>query len=236
MVFWVTILSSLIGIIVGLVSGYWGRVFDRSLMRLTELFMVVPRFFLALLVLSLLGRGQYKLILVLALTSWTLLARVVRAEVLSIKARPYVDAGRASGASDFRILSHHVLPNVLPAAASVVSLGASRVVLLEAGLAFLGLGDQSRISLGFLISNAQRFLDQAWWLSVFPGGAIVAAVVGINLLSDAFTEAFNPASVSGGAATRQAHDLFALDRAVPTVRVDGASPALSPTAGGSGTS
>lgn len=191
-VVWVTVISALIGISVGAVSGYRAGLVDRALMRLTELFQSIPRFFLALLALSLFERTLRTLIIVLGLTSWTLLARVVRAETLSIRTREYVESARASGAGDLRILVFHVLPNILPTATVVVSLGASRVILLEAGLAFLGLSDQDRMSLGFLINNAQQFLEQAWWMSVFPGVAIVLAVLGINLLADTLNDVLNP--------------------------------------------
>ncbi|CAA9229364.1 MAG: Dipeptide transport system permease protein DppC [uncultured Acidimicrobiales bacterium] len=191
-VLWVTLISALLGLAVGAVSGYKGGLVDRALMRLTELFQTIPRFFLALLALSVFDRSLRNLIIVLGLTSWTLLARVVRAETLSIRTREYVESARSSGASDLRILLWHVLPNILPTAVVVISLEASRVILLEAGLAFLGLSDQNRMSLGFLINNAQEFLEQAWWMSVFPGAAIVVAVLGINLLADSLNDVLNP--------------------------------------------
>lgn len=195
-VFWVTLLSGTIGLFVGAIAGYRGGAIDDLLMRITELFQAVPRFFLALLTLALLGRGLRTLILLLGITSWTLLARVVRADVLTMRERPYAESARALGASGGRVLLRHIVPNILPAAVVVLALGASRVVLLEASLSFLGLGDPNHISLGFLISNAQRFLGQAWWMSIFPGLAIVVSVFGINLLADATDEALNPLGVS----------------------------------------
>ena len=188
----VVALSSVIGLVVGAVSGYRGGFLDDFLSRITEMFQSVPRFFLAVLVVGLFGPGLDNLILLLGLTSWTLLARVVRADVLSMKERSFVDAARAAGARDGRILVRHVVPNVLPAAVVVISLTASRVILIEAGLAFLGLGDPNQLSWGFLINNAQRFLTVAWWMSVFPGLAIVVAVLGLNLLSDALNDVLNP--------------------------------------------
>ncbi len=191
-VVWVTVISAVIGLTIGAVAGYRAGVVDRALMRVTELFQTIPRFFLALLAMSLFEPTLRTLIIVLGLTSWTLLARVVRAETLSIRTREYVESARAAGGNDVHILVHHVLPNILPTAIVVISLGASRVILLEAGLAFLGLSDQDRMSLGFLINNAQQFLEQAWWMSVFPGVAIVLAVLGINLLADTFNDVLNP--------------------------------------------
>jgi peptide/nickel transport system permease protein len=164
-------------------------------MRITELFQAVPRFFLVLLIVALFGAGLDHLIYVLAFTSWPTLARVSRAEVLSIRDRDYVEAARSIGAPDRRIVLRHVLPNVLPTALVVIALTGSRIILLEASLSFLGLGDPSVMSWGYLVANAQRFLRVAWWMSVFPGLSIAVAVLGINLMSDALNDVL--ASYSG---------------------------------------
>lgn len=189
---WVVLLSSAIGIAVGSVAGYRGGLLDDLLMRTTEMFQSIPRFFLAILAVSLFGAGLDNLIIVLALTSWTWLARVVRAEVLKVKELEFVEAARALGATDARILFRHVLPSLLPSIMVVISLTAARVILLEASVAFLGLGDPAAMSWGYLANNAQRFLRIAWWMSVFPGVAIVISVLGLNLLSDAVTDAHQP--------------------------------------------
>lgn len=185
-------IASAIGVTVGAVSGYRGGLLDDVLMRITEVFQAVPRFFLAIVVIALFGAGLDKLILLLGLTSWTMLARVVRAEVLSMKEREFVEAARSYGASDTRILFKELLPNVLPSAIVVVSLMSASVILLEAALGFLGLGDPDVISLGYLVNNAQRFIRVAWWMSVFPGAAIAGAVLGLNLLGDAVNDLLNP--------------------------------------------
>jgi len=187
----VTAITAVIGVAIGVVAGYRGGWVDDVLMRITELFQSIPRFFLVLLVVALFGAGIGNLIYVLALTSWPGLARVVRAEVLSLRDREYVDAARSVGATDLRILTRHVLPNVLPTALVVLALTGSRVILLEASLSFLGLGDPGVMSWGYLVSNAQRFLRVAWWMSVFPGLAIAIAVLGINLVSDALNDVLN---------------------------------------------
>jgi peptide/nickel transport system permease protein len=189
--------SSLIGITLGVVAGYAGGVVDEVISRTTELVQSVPRFFLALLVIAMYGPGLNRIILVLSLTSWTFLTRVLRAETLSVKRRPFVEAGRAAGSSGRRLVVRHILPNVIPRASVVIMLMGSRVILIEAGLAFLGLGDPRAPSLGILASNAQDFLRQAWWMSVFPGLAIVVAVLGMNLLSDGLNQALDPRSASG---------------------------------------
>lgn len=192
----VVTVSTVIGVAIGAVAGYRGGLVDDALMRLTELFQSIPRFFLAILAVALFGPGLRNLVIVLAVTSWTWLARVVRAEVLSVKEVDYVEAARALGAGDIRILFRHVLPGVLPAIMVVVSLTAARVILLEASLAFIGLGDPNAMSWGYLANNAQRFLRYAWWMSVFPGVAIVVSVLGLNLLSDAITDARQPLTAS----------------------------------------
>ena len=192
----VVVIASVIGLSVGIVAGYRGGWVDDLLMRITELFQSVPRFFLVLLIVALFGAGLDNLIYVLALTSWPTLARVSRAEVLSVRDRDYVEAARSIGATDRRIVLRHVLPNVLPTALVVIALTGSRIILLEASLSFLGLGDPTVMSWGYLVSNAQRFLRVAWWMSVFPGLAIAIAVLGINLMSDALNDVL--ASYSGG--------------------------------------
>lgn len=189
---WVVVMSSLIGIALGLAAGYAGGLVDDAVSRIAELVQSVPRFFLALLVVALYGPGIDKIIVILGLTSWTFLTRVVRAETLSVKQRPFIEGARAAGASASRIVVRHILPNVLPRATVVVMLMASRVILIEAGLAFLGLGDPTDPSLGVLANNAQQFLRLAWWMSFFPGVAIVTAVLGMNLLSDGFNQALDP--------------------------------------------
>lgn len=188
-------LASAIGVTVGAVSGYRGGLLDDVLMRITEVFQAVPRFFLAIVVIALFGAGLDRLVLLLGLTSWPMLARVVRAEVLSIKEREFVEAARSFGASDARILVKELLPNVLPSVIVVISLMSASVILLEAALGFLGLGDPDVISLGYLVNNAQRFIRVAWWMSVFPGAAIATAVLGLNLLGDAINDVLNPHDV-----------------------------------------
>jgi peptide/nickel transport system permease protein len=188
----VSAISAVIGLVVGAVAGYRGGLVDDGLMRVTEMFQSVPRFFLALLVVALFGAGLSNLILLLGVTSWPLLARVVRTETLSLREREFVGAARALGASNARIVIGHILPHVVPAALVIIALMGSRVILLEASLSFLGLGDPNAMSWGLLANNAQRFMRVAWWMTVFPGLAILVAVLGLNLLSDAINSALDP--------------------------------------------
>jgi len=188
-VLWVVVLSSIVGVGLGVIAGFIGGIVDDLITRLAELFQVVPRFFLALLMISFFGPGLNKLILLLGLTSWPFLARVVRAEAIGLKSRDFVKAAHALGATRTRVLLRHVIPNVAPPVIVVIALFASRVIMIEAGLAFLGLSDPNRVSWGSLANNAQQFLRLAWWMAVFPGLAIVVAVLGLNLLADALNAA-----------------------------------------------
>lgn len=188
---WVVAISSVIGVTIGVVAGFLGGIVDDVVMRVAELFQVVPRFFLALLTASFFGPGLDKLIILLGLTSWPFLARVVRAEAIGLKGRDFVEASRALGATRSRILLRHLIPNVAPPVIVVVALFASRVIMIEAGLAFLGVGDPDRISWGSLSNNANQFMRLAWWMAAFPGLAIVVSVLGLNLLADALNSALN---------------------------------------------
>lgn len=214
----VVVISLVIGLAVGMVSGYRGGWVDDLLSRITEVFQAIPLFFLALLVVGFFGSGIDHLVLLLGFTSWDLLARVVRAETLSLREREFMEAARSSGASDTRIILTHVLPNILPGAVVVMALVGSRVILIEAALSFVGLGDPNEVSLGYLIFNAQPFLRVAWWMSVFPGLAIVVAVLGLNLTGDVINDALDPKDSVGtrpgrrrrsSASTQTAPDLAA---------------------------
>lgn len=177
------------GLAVGLVAGYRGGWVDDVLMRITEAFQVLPRFFFALVVLAFFGPGLDRLVILLGATSWPLLARVVRADVFALRGREFVDAARVAGASDTRIVLREVLPHAVSAAVAVLGLVIAQVILLEAGLAFLGLGDPNALSWGTLASEAQRYLRVGWWLSVFLGAAILLTVLSWNLLGDGLTDA-----------------------------------------------
>lgn len=185
----VALIVVVIGTAVGLLSGYAGGWIDDVLMRVTELFQVLPRFFLALVVIAFFGPGLDRLVLLLGVTSWPLFARVVRAEVFALRHREFVEAARVHGASRRRILLREILPNALPPGIALLGLVVAQVILIEASLGFLGLGDPNVTSWGTLASEAQAFLRVAWWLSVFPGVAILVAVLGLNLLGDAVTDA-----------------------------------------------
>ncbi|HSA79876.1 MAG TPA: ABC transporter permease, partial [Geminicoccaceae bacterium] len=157
---------------------------DDVLMRFAEIVQVVPRFFVAILVAALFGASLGNLILVLGLTAWSGLARIARAEALSLRERDFVQAALALGGSAPWVLRHHVLPHASRPIVAALSLILCSAILTEAGLSYLGLADPNVISWGRLINNAQAFLYRAWWLSVFPGLAIALTVVGIALIVD----------------------------------------------------
>lgn len=192
-VLWAALISGALGLTIGATAGYRaGGLLDRAVLRVIELFQTIPRFFLVLLIISLFGATQRNIILSLGCTMWTLLARVVRSETLTVRHREYVKAARAAGARDAHIVVRHIIPNILPTATVLIALNASAVILIEAGLAFLGVSDTQHISLGQLISTANAYFQQAWWMSVFPGIALVIAVLGINLLADALGDVLDP--------------------------------------------
>ncbi len=183
----VSALTLACGMLVGMVGGYAGGWIDDVLFRVTELMQVLPRFFLVIVVVALVGPGIDRLVLTLGLTSWPVLARVVRGEVLALRHADFVIAAEASGATSTRILWRSILPHVLPSALVVIGLLFGQVLLLEASLGFLGLGDPNVMSWGLLAGQAQPLLRVAWWLPLFPGLAITFAVLGVSLLADALS-------------------------------------------------
>lgn len=184
--------ATTIGIIVGSISGFFGGWLDSLLMRITELFMTIPRFVLALIVVALFGSGIDRLILVIGFLSWPGTARLVRSQFLSQKALPYVDSGRVLGMNSIRLIFQEILPNVLAAIVVVATLDIASAILLEASLGFFGLGDPNLRSWGSMLSEAQSYIRVAWWISVFPGIAIALTVLGFNVTGDGLNEAINP--------------------------------------------
>ena len=177
-------LSTLIGVILGAASGYIGGLVDDGLMRFTEFFQTIPRFFLALLAVALFKPGLQAITLILVLTSWSMTARLLRAQVLSVREREFVIASKALGANGLYLLWAHILPNAIAPIVVHSTLMVGQVMLIEASLAYLGLGDPNNISWGYLLNNAQSFLRTAWWLPFFPGLALTLAVLGFNFVGD----------------------------------------------------
>ena len=180
----VAVLVLCIGVAVGLVAGSSTRWLDDSIMRVAEIVQIIPRFFLALVVSSIFGAGLGRLAILLGLTGWPTLARIVRAETQSLVERDFVLAARSIGATRRRVLWREVVPNVVPTTLAYLGLVVAQALLIEAGIGFLGLGDPNRVSWGQLAGDAQRYLRVAWWLPVFPGACIAFTVLCLNLLGD----------------------------------------------------
>lgn len=188
----VALISTACGVLVGGVAGFFGRWVDDGLMRFTELVQILPRFFLAIIIATFFGGSLLNIILLLGLTFWPSTARLLRAQILSLREQEFVVAARAIGASRARMLIRHVLPNALPSVMVNASLQIGGAILVEAGLSFLGLGDRSYVSWGYMLNNAQPFIQLAWWMSVFPGLALLLTVVGVNLVADGVNQVANP--------------------------------------------
>lgn len=185
----VCLLAFTVGLVIGMTAGFRGGVADDLLMRVTEIFQVLPRFFLAIVAVGLFGPGLDRVVLTLGLTSWPVVARVVRGEVVATRELDFVLAARATGAPPSRIIWRELLPHVFPSAAVMLGLLFAQVLLIEASLGFFGLGDPNVLSWGVLAGQASGFLRVAWWLPFFPGLAITTAVLGFNLLADSFSAA-----------------------------------------------
>ncbi|MEO6723694.1 MAG: ABC transporter permease [Blastocatellia bacterium] len=188
----VAVLSCLIGAGIGMIAGYAGGWLDDVLMRFTELFLTPPRFFLALVIVAIFGSSFTNLIVLLSLTFWPITARLIRAETLAIKQRDFVLAARALGSSHARILRREIFPHLWPLLITNTVVRVGGVILLEAGLEFLGLGDQSRMTWGYLLHNGQHFMRDAWWMVVFPVLAISLLLIAINVAGDELNRLLSP--------------------------------------------
>lgn len=184
--------SCVIGITLGAVAGYSGGLVDTFLMRVSELFQVIPRFFLALLVIALFGSNFLFIVLTIGLLGWPEVARITRAEFLTFREREYVMAARAVGLGKASIIFREILPNALPPLIVAMTMQISSAILLEAGLSFLGLGDPANPSWGLMLNEAQQFLTRAWWMAVFPGVGILVTVAALNVFGDHLTDVLNP--------------------------------------------
>jgi len=186
-------ISTLIGITLGALAGYYGKYTDMIIMRFVDIMLCIPGFFLILAVIAFLGPNIFNIMIIIGLTSWMGVARLVRAEFLSLKEREFVLSAKASGASNFRIIFTHILPNALAPVFISAVLGVAAAVLLESSLSFLGLGIQPPTpSWGNILTDGKSNIEIAWWLSVFPGLAILITVLGYNLLGEGLRDALDP--------------------------------------------
>ena len=185
-------IASFLGIVLGSVAGYFGGPVDAVLSRSFDVFLLIPSFFLVLLIVALFGSGIEYTMVAIALTTWPRSARIMRAQVLSLKSRVYVQAARSAGASHLHTLLRHVVPNGLAPIVTDATILMGLAILTEAGLSFLGLGDQNAVSWGRMIFEGQRQLRLAPWMSFFPGLALLVLVASFNLLGDGLNQALNP--------------------------------------------
>lgn len=186
-------IATLIGIMIGAVSGYLGGIVDELVMRFVDLMMCFPTFFLILAVIALLEPSIWNIMIVIGLTNWMGIARLVRAEILSIKGKEYVLAAKAMGFPKRRIIFNHVLPNALSPVYVVATLGIGGAILTESALSFLGIGVQPPTpSWGNILTQAKDNIEVAWWLSLYPGLAIFLTVMGYNLLGEGLRDVFDP--------------------------------------------
>jgi len=186
-------IATLIGVLVGALAGYYGGALDQILMRLVDLMLCFPTIFLILAVIAVLGPSIWNIMVVIGVTGWMGVARLVRAEFLSLREREFVVAARALGASDARLIWRHLLPNALTPVMVSATLGVAGAILVESSLSFLGLGVQPPTpSWGNMLTMGKDNIEIAWWLSVFPGLAILVTVMSYNLLGEGIREAIDP--------------------------------------------
>jgi len=187
--------ATLFGTALGVTSGYTGRLLDDVILKSAELFQIIPNFLLALVAGALFGPNLLLVVVVLNITFWPYAARIARGETLAVRERGFVEAARALGVREARIVTRHVVPGVLPPVIVNASFQAGVAMLIEAGLAFLGVGDPNRVSWGQMLADAQGYVGVAWWLYVFPGAALSLAVLGMNLTGDGLNQIWQRSSV-----------------------------------------
>jgi peptide/nickel transport system permease protein len=186
-------ISGVLGLLIGLVAGYFGGRLDDFLMRLADVQLAFPFILLAIAVIGVLGPSLRNIIIVIGVSSWVVYARVVRGEVLSIREREYVHAAVALGSRHWRVLMTHVLPNTFTPWLVVATLDMARVIVIESALSFLGLGVQPPTpTWGGMLADGRVYLSTAWWLATFPGLAILITVLGINLFGDGLRDTLDP--------------------------------------------
>jgi peptide/nickel transport system permease protein len=188
-----TLISSVIGIALGLIAGYRQGLLSDAILRLADAQMAFPFLVLAIALLAVSGPSITNLVIILSVFGWVQFARLTRGEVLSLRERDFVASARALGASDIRISLRHILPNVVPMVIVIWTFSLAQVILVESALSFLGLGVRPPTpSWGSMLADGRVYLDTAWWLETFPGVAIMLAVLSVNLLGDALREVLDP--------------------------------------------
>ena len=187
-----TLCSTFVGILLGAVAGYYGGLVDDLLMRVTEFFQIIPAFVLLMVLVAFLQPSLTSAIIGIALITWPNVARVVRAEFLSLRNREFVEAARTLGMRDTRIILTQILPNALPPIVVVSSMMVGNAILAESALSFLGLGDPNLLSWGSMIGGARSAMWVAWWTTTLPGVSIMITVLALNFVGDGLNDARNP--------------------------------------------
>lgn len=189
----VVVLAMLVGVALGLVSGYWGGVIDGTLMRVSDVFLSFPRLVLAMAIAASLGAGLVNAMIAVALSWWPWYARLVRSQILSLKQADFVTAARSIGAGHGRIVTRHLFPNLVSLIAVQASLDLGYAILITASLSFIGLGvQQPTAEWGSMIAQGRNYMLTHWWYPTFPGIAIFVAVLGANLFGDALRDILDP--------------------------------------------
>ncbi len=185
-------ISLVVGVVFGAVAGYIGGVFDDLLSRTFDIFMIIPRLFLIILIVAMFGTSLWGSVIVIGATLWPSNARIMRAQVMSLKHRGYVQAAVVSGGSGLQVLFEHIVPNGIAPVLANSTLQMASAVLTEAGLSFLGLGDPNVASWGQIINAGQNYMTRAPWMVIFPGLAIALLLMGLHLLGGGILSALNP--------------------------------------------
>ncbi|MGB3306184.1 MAG: ABC transporter permease, partial [Thermomicrobiales bacterium] len=185
-------ISLIVGVIVGSIAGYFGGFIDLILSRMTDMFLIIPAFFLIIVVVATLGSGITYVMIVIGLTAWPTSARLMRAQAMTLRERTFIQALKALGESSPRILLRHIIPNGIQPLIANASLDIASAILIEAGLSFLGLGDPNKATWGRMIFDGRTTILTAWWSSVFPGVAIIITVLGFYLVGDGISYVLSP--------------------------------------------
>lgn len=193
-----TLLAVAFGTVVGAISGYYGALIDDATMRVTEFFQAIPSFLFAIVLIAVVSPSRLSIVLAIAIVSWPSIARLVRAEVLSLRTRDFVRAAKVGGLSDMRILFSHILPNAMSPLLVSASVVMATAILIESGISFLGLGDRNAVSWGYLIGTGRTAVRVNWWLSAIPGFAIFLTVWSLNLIGDGLSTWLDPRNSQAG--------------------------------------
>lgn len=193
--FAVAMLALVVGLVMGTLSGFFGGVIDRTMMAITDIFLAFPSLLLAIGLVSVMGTGMLPVVLAISLSDVPRFIRLQRSLVLSLRTRAYIDAARTVKASQFWLMTRHIVPNTIAPLLVAASIAAANAILVEAGLSFLGLGIMPpEPSLGNLIRDGQSYLEQAWWISTLPGVVILLIAIGLHFLSDGIRQVLDPRS------------------------------------------